>query len=135
MCFGGLVERESAIYAGFQFAVGKPAVDLLGAGSLFLGRSVEHGETMQRTALHVKWADGERRPCISAGHNDHAAACSKARDGPIKIGFSLCLPPDMNAGTDERFYSSRNVVRLVVEDKVCAELLAKFNFFRRTGGG
>ena len=62
------------------------------AALLFVRRGVEHGEAVEVAALHVERADGERRPGVAAGHEDHAAARRQAAGRPVRSSARAAFP-------------------------------------------
>ena len=117
----------------FQAAAGHPAVDFGGALALFLGRGVEHGETVQRAVFYIERADWQRRARIAAGHDDYPPAHGHVFDGQVEILFAQRFPPHVDGA--EFFQRGFEIVGLVVDGHVCADLAAELHFLIAAGGG
>src|SRR2546425_2805904 len=119
---GGLGERQDAVNIGLQFAFGQPAVDIVGCGTLFVRHGVEHGKAVQRATLHIKWADRKDRARVAACHQNHSPPRCEVRDGALEVRLAQGFPPNVHSIWGERFDSCIEVLSLVIDGKVSAEL-------------
>jgi hypothetical protein len=82
---------------------------------------VEHDEAVEVAAFDVERADGKRRACVAAGHEDHAATRGQERHGEIEVRFAQRFPPDVNAARSKLFDALGDGIGLVVDGCIGAE--------------
>ncbi|SVB44765.1 uncharacterized protein METZ01_LOCUS197619, partial [marine metagenome] len=123
MCRCRLAQRQHAVNVRLQFALGQPAVDILTALALFLGRVIEHGKTVQGAVLHIKRPHRQHRACLTSGHHHHPPAVSEQGQRPFKVCFTACFPKHVYSIGGKSHHLRGDILFLVVDDVIRAQFL------------
>ena len=92
-------------------------------------------EAAQRGAFDVKWADGKRRSRFPSGHDNHAASRRQCAHSQIEVGFAQGFPPHVHSGRRQPFQLRLDILCIVMEDEIGAQLAAQLRFPIASGSG